>query len=136
MPAINLARLKIQAVHLSEKFSQPEAFVHALDELLDFYTNRTIRATQIAQRLSLPTYHTPSPVLRQIQGELAPLAEAHPLEAISLINALWKSGSLESRLLAAFLAWLHPTPPVHLQLLPACPNGLHTQLISKLSPPS
>jgi hypothetical protein len=103
MPAINLARLKTQASRLSEKFSEPEAFVHDLDEMLDFYTNRTIRPTQTAQRFSLPTYRTPPPVLRQIQGELEPLAESRPLEAITLTNALWKAGSLESRLLAASL---------------------------------
>jgi len=103
MPAINLARLKTQAVRLSEKFSEPEAFIHDLNELLDFYTNRTIRATQIAKRLSLPTFLTPAPVLRQIQAELVPLAETHPIEAIVLINALWKAGSMEARLLAAYL---------------------------------
>ncbi len=110
MPAINLARLKIQAAHLSEKFTDPEAFVRALDELLDFYTNRTMRATQTAQRFSIPTYRTPSPVLRQIRGELEPLAEAHPLDAVSLVNALWKSGSLEARILAAFLLGTIPIP--------------------------
>ena len=103
MPAINLARLKTQASRLSEKFSKPEEFVHDFTEMLDYYTNRTIRSTQTARRFSLPTYRTPPPVLRQIQGELEPLAESHPLEAIALTNALWKAGSLESRLLAASL---------------------------------
>jgi hypothetical protein len=103
MPAINLARLKTQAARLSEKFNKPEAFVRDLNELLDFYTNRTIRATQIAQRLSLPTYRTPAPVLRQIQAELVPLAGTRPIEAIALIDALWNAGSLEARLLAAYL---------------------------------
>jgi len=103
MPAINLARLKTQASRLSEKFSDPEAFVRDLNEMLDFYTNRTLRSTQTASRFSLPTYRTPSPVLRQIQGELEPLAESHPLEAVALTNTLWKAGSLESRLLAASL---------------------------------
>jgi hypothetical protein len=103
MPAINLARLKIQAVRLSEKFNQPEAFIHDLNELLDFYTNRTIRATQIATRFSLPTYSTPAPVLRHIQAELVPLIENHPFEAFVLTDALWEAGSLESRLLAASL---------------------------------
>jgi hypothetical protein len=103
MPAINLARLKTQAVRLSEKFSEPDAFVHDLNELLDFYTNRTIRATKITRRLSLPTFRTPAPVLRIIQAELVPLAEIHPNEAITLTNALWKAGSLEARLLAAYL---------------------------------
>lgn len=103
MPAINLARLKTQAARLSEKFGEPGAFIRDLNEMLDYYTNRTIRATQIAQRLSLPTYHTPAPVLRQIQGELVPLAGTHPVEAIALTNALWSAGSLEARLLAAYL---------------------------------
>jgi hypothetical protein len=115
MPAINLAQLKTKAARLSEKFSEPEAFVHDLSEFLEFYSNRTIRATQIAQRLSLPTYRTPTPVLQQIQSELVPLAGTHPIEAIGLINALWKAGSLETRLLAAFL--LGSIPPE--QALPA-----------------
>jgi hypothetical protein len=115
MPAINLARLKTQAAQLSEKFGETETFVRDLNELLDFYTNRTIRATQIAQRLSLPTFRTPAPVLRQVQAEIAPLAEIHPAEAIALAEALWKAGSLESRLLTASL--LGSIPPV--QAIPA-----------------
>ncbi len=115
MPAINLARLKTQTARLSEKFSEPEAFVRALNELLDFYTNRTIRSTQIAQRLSVPTYRTPAPVLRQIQAELASLAGTRSIEAIALTNALWKAGTFEARLLAAYL--LGSIPPA--QAIPA-----------------
>jgi hypothetical protein len=103
MPAIDLARLKIQVARLSEKFREPIKFVNELNELLDFYTNRTIRTSQIAQRLSLRTYNTPAPVLRQIKVELLPLAETESAKAIALTDALWKSASLESRLLAAFL---------------------------------
>ena len=103
MPAIDLARLKIQAARLAEKFDEPQAFLLSLNELLGFYTNRTIRAAQIAQRLSVPTYQTPRPVLRQIESELAMLAENHPAETINLSDTLWKAGSLESRLLAAYL---------------------------------
>ena len=111
MPAIDLARLKTQAARLTEKFGQPEGFILDLNELLDFYTNRTIRLTQIIQRYSLPTYHTPRPVLRQIQGELAPLAETRPVEAVALTKALWEAGSLESRLLAASLLGSIPSAP-------------------------
>jgi len=109
MPAIDLARLKTQAARLSEKFGQPQAFVHDLNELLDLYTNRTIRATQTARRLSLPTYHTPRPVLRQIESELDVSAVSRPEEAIALTKALWEAGSLESRLLAAYLLGNIPT---------------------------
>jgi len=109
MSAINLAHLKTQAARLSEKFRQPAAFVHDLNELLDFFSNRTIRTTQIVQRLSVPTYRTPRPVQRRIEQELAPLAEAHPSDAVALIRALWEAGSLESRLLAAYLLGCIPS---------------------------
>ena len=124
MPAIDLARLKIQAARLAEKFGEPQAFLRALNELLGYYTNRTIRAAQIAQRLSLPTYHTPRPVLRQIESELAVLAENQPDEAIALSEALWEAGSLESRLLAAYLLGNIPSDQAILALtrLPAWLN--------------
>ncbi len=108
MPAINLARLKTQAARLSDKFGEPEAFLHDLNEVLDYYTNRTIRSTQTVKRLSLPTYHTPAPVLRQIQFELDPLAQSRPTEAVVLVKAMWKAKSLKSRLLADAFTWLHP----------------------------
>jgi hypothetical protein len=103
MPAIDLTRLKIQAVRLAEKFAEPEAFLRVLNEMLDFYTNRTIRQAQVVQRLSATTYHTPRPVLRQIESELIPLAEGQPDQALNLIKVLWEADSLESRLLSAFL---------------------------------
>ena len=108
MPAIDLSRLKTQAARLSEHFGQPEAFLRELHELLDHYTNRTMRPAQIAQRLALPTYRTPRPVLRQIEAELAPLAEARPREATVLLYALWEAGYLETRLLAARLLGMIP----------------------------
>lgn len=110
MPAIDLARLKTQAARLADRFGEPEVFVSDLQEMLDFYTNHTRRVSQDTRRLSLPTYHTPTPVLRQIERELDPLAESRPLEAVILVNALWKVATLESRLLAARL--LGRIPPV------------------------
>jgi len=103
MPAINLAHLKIQAVHLADKFGEPEAFALDLKVVLDTYTNRTIRSTQKTQQSILPTYHTPTPVLRQIQSELKPLAETRPAEGLALVDALWKENYLEARVLAAWL---------------------------------
>lgn len=135
MPAINLARLKTQASRLSEKFSEPEAFLHDLNEMLDFYTNRTMRSTQTARRYSLPTYRTPPPVLRQIQGELEPLAETHPIEAIALTNALWKAGSLESRRLAASLLGSIPlaqSTPAIIQLPDWLAKSTDKQILSAL----
>jgi hypothetical protein len=108
MPAIELARLKIQTARLAEKFGEPQAFLRDLNELLGFYTNLTIRATQTARRLSLSTFHTPRPVLRQIENELTGLAGRHPTEALALTDVLWEGNSLESRLLAAYLLGIIP----------------------------
>lgn len=108
MPAIDLARLKTQVARLSGQFSDPQAFLHSLNELLEFYTNHTKRFSQVAKRLSLPTFHTPMPVLRQVEHELTPLAGSMPEEAVVLTDALWKAGSLESRTLAARLLGMIP----------------------------
>jgi hypothetical protein len=108
MPAIDLARLKTQAARLAENFSNHPLFLRELHEMLDLYTNRTMRVSQVVKRLSLPTYHTPLPVLRQIERELAPLADRFPVKGVLLANELWKDGSLESRLLAARLTGMLP----------------------------
>lgn len=108
MPAIDLARLNLQAAQLAEHFSNPPAFLRALHEMLEYYTNRTKRASQVAQKLSLPSHHTPPQVLRVIERELAPLAESAPQKGMLLINALWQDGWLESRLLAARLTGTLP----------------------------
>jgi hypothetical protein len=124
MPAIDLARLKLQAARLVGNFAEPETFLRELNETLDFYTNRTIRTAQVVQRLSAPTYHTPRPVLRQIESELATLAETQPHEAVNLIKVLWEANSLEARLLAAFLLGNVPSDQAipTLRLLPAWIN--------------
>ena len=123
MPAINLAILKTQAARLAENFSEPQVFVRALNGLLDHYTNRTIRAAQTAQRLSLPTYHTPAPVLRQILSEMASLPDSKPGEAVALTETLWDAGTLESRLLATSL--LGRIPLTHaLHLIARLPDWL------------
>jgi hypothetical protein len=113
MPAIDLARLKTQAARLAEKFTEPEAFLRDLNELLDSYTNRTMRTSQVVRKLSLSTYHTPAPVMRQIERELHALAEAQPAEGVKLVYALWEARSLETRLLSArLLGMLPPTQGV------------------------
>jgi hypothetical protein len=123
MPAIDLARLKTQAARLADNFSNHMAFLKELHEMLERYTNRTMRASQVAQRLSVPTYHTPAPVLRQIERELAPKADQFPGKGIILVNELWKDGSLESRLLAARLTGMIP-PADAMSLLSRLPDWL------------
>jgi len=115
MPAIDLARLKKQTAQLADTFGEPPAFLRELREILDFYVNRSLRSQGVAPSSVLPTYRTPAVVLRQIEKELGPVAEKHPLQALELADALWDEGWLETKLLAAFL--LGRIPPQEERLL-------------------
>lgn len=115
MPAIDLARLKKQTAQLADLFDQPSAFLREVREILEFYVNRTLRSQSVAPSSVLPTYRTPSVVLRQIETELGPIAEKRPIQALELADALWDEGWLETRLLAAFL--LGRLPPQEERLL-------------------
>lgn len=104
MPAIQLARLKQQAVLISGSFDRPEAFVSGFLAVLNFYADRTFRPGQTgAPSTLLPAYNVPKPVLRQVQGELAPLVNANPDRALELADLLWTKEVLECKLLAAAL---------------------------------
>jgi len=121
MPAIDIARLKMQAAVLVEKFDQPPVFLKGLHEILDLYADRTLRVGVVAAPVSvLPAYRTPQAVLRQIEMELAPLAGAFPEQAMALTDALWKDGHLETRLLAAtLLGRINPKTPLLLERVSA-----------------
>ena len=104
MPAIDLARLKKQAAQLADLFDQPAAFIRELREVLEFYVNRTLRTRDaVAISSTLPTYRTPSVILRRIESELSPLAAQNADQALELADELWDVGYLETHLLAAFL---------------------------------
>ena len=115
MPAIDLARLKKQTAHLADLFDQPSTFLSEHREILDFYVNRSLRSQGVAPSSVLPTYRTPTVVLRQIETELSSVAEKQPIQALELADALWDEGYLETRLLAAFL--LGRIPPQEERLL-------------------
>lgn len=115
MPAIDLARLKKQTAQLADLFDQPTVFLREHREILDFYVNHSLRSQGVAPSSVLPTYRTPTVVLRQIENELGPVAERQPIQALELADALWDEGWLETRLLAAFL--LGRIPPQEERLL-------------------
>ncbi|MFT3895168.1 MAG: DNA alkylation repair protein [Anaerolineales bacterium] len=115
MPAIDLARLKKQTAHLADLFDQPADFLREHREILDHYVNRTLRTLSVAPSSVLPTYRTPSVVLRHIENELGPVAEKRPIQALELADGLWDEGWLETRLLAAYL--LGRIPPQEERLL-------------------
>src|SRR5512132_2920215 len=115
MPAIDLARLKKQTARLADLFDQPADFLREHREVLDHYVNRTLRTLSVAPSSVLPTYRTPTVVLRHIENELGPVAERQPIQALELADALWDEGWLETKLLASFL--LGRIPPQEERLL-------------------
>ena len=120
MPAIDIARLKIQAATLVEKFDQPAAFLHDLHEILDLYADRTLRASVAAPASVLRSYRAPQSVLKQIEMELAPLTATFPEQSMALTDALWKDGYLETRLLAAaLLGRIDPRTPLLIERISA-----------------
>jgi hypothetical protein len=121
MPAVDIARLKTQAVVLVEKFDQPAVFLKELHEVLDLYADRTLRVGVVAAPVSvLPAYRAPQSVLRQIEMELGPLASTFPEQSMALTDALWKEGYLETRLLAAaLLGRIHPETGLLLERITA-----------------
>lgn len=113
MPAIQPARLKLQASLLAEHFEQPAAFLRSLHYLLDFYSDRAVRHGESGKPRSLmPSYNVRAPVLRHLLLELEPLAEKDPAAGLSLSDALWGQNSLEFRLLACMLLGKIPLTPV------------------------
>lgn len=112
MPAIQLAKLKIETIHLAEKFNQPSKFVRHLHALCDHYAERTRRPGQAGEPPPLlSTYKVPAPVLRQVVKELSPYIEADNTAGIELADALWEEPYLEFRLVAAsILGMTEPLP--------------------------
>ncbi len=109
MPAINLAQLNKETARLADLFDQPEDFILELREMLESYVNRTLRTRDtVAPSSVLPTYRTPSAILRKIESTLRPLAKENADKALELADELWDAGSLETRLLAAYLLGLIP----------------------------
>jgi hypothetical protein len=127
MPAIQPDRLKAQVTQIGEDFMQPSRYAQRLHDLLDFYADRTRRPGQLGSRVPiLPHYHTPAPVIREVQRSLAAqAAAAGPQAALSLIDALWADEAYEPRIIAAYLLsrsgldpttlaqrlaeWIHPS---------------------------
>ena len=109
MPAINLARLRKQAVELAQYFFEPKRFDFHFTELLDFYSNRTIKpGKQTSNNTYFKAYKVQDPVLRTIMDEIRPLVIQSPDAALSLANLLWGEMVLEKRIFATRMLELQP----------------------------
>jgi len=133
MPAIQPAKLRMQAARLAELFDQPAALARALRGLLELYSDRTHRAGQSGEPPPLlASYNVPAPVVRQVLNELRLRARQDAGPTLMLCRIMWDEPYLEVRLAAASLlgmapveppqpvldlvnAWLHPLPEERLQ---------------------
>jgi hypothetical protein len=112
MPAIDLVRLRQEALQLTELFSNPSAFLRQLYNLLEAYAQpASRRGDGQHSAVTLPTFRVPPAVLKQIHFELQAMAQADPGQALSLADALWAQRSLEHRILAARLLGSAPVIP-------------------------
>lgn len=113
MPAVQLARLKIQIDDLASVFTRPVVFQKKLADLLDFYANRAYRPGQaVRTKTLLPTYHVAPLIIRYMEQAFSRLCQEQPAAALELIDCLWQDTYLEPRLLAAaLLGSIALTPP-------------------------
>ncbi len=136
MPAIQPARLKIQTTALVQSFSDSGRLVQELHELLDFYADRTRRPGRVgAPHPILHTYQVPSPVMRQIWRELAPLVELDPKTSLSLADSLWREENLECRKLAIqVLGQIPAIPPEPIleRVVPWAESDIESRLLEDL----
>ena len=101
MPAIQLARLKIQITDLLQYFDRPNDFLRELHLLFGYYADRTRRHGQSGTPKPLiQAYNVPKQVLRRIKSDIAVHVEEDPEAAIRLGDHLWDDNWYESRLLA------------------------------------
>ena len=124
MPAIDLTKLKKQSAELVILFDQPDAFLKQFKEILQFYTNRTLRVNQVVQRPNLPTYNTPRPVLFQIENAIEKMGDKYPEAAINLTKSLWDASFYEAQLLSAFILGTI-SPALTISLLSSLPEKLY-----------
>ena len=124
MPAIDLTRLKMQSAKLINLYDRPIDFLHHLENVLEYYRNRTLRVDPVSIKSDLPSYQTPRPVIQQIENDLEKLGEQSPSAAVELVISLWNASIFESRLLSAFILGTIP-PSAAMSVLTNLPDWLY-----------
>ncbi len=104
MPAVQLARLRIQIVRLSELFQDPPAFRQGLESLLEHYGDRSYRhGEEIIESGQIPSFNVPPLVMRQLEMELNRVTGDVIQCNFELLDSIWKSEYREMRQIAIFL---------------------------------
>jgi hypothetical protein len=104
MPAVELSRLSTQIRLVSQHFASANDFVKQLNELYEFYSDRTFNKSDASSRnLTLPAYNVTPLINHQCELAFGKLCQENPLSSLDVIDALWQQPRLEPRRLAAFL---------------------------------
>jgi hypothetical protein len=113
MPGLQLDKLRLESANLVGKFSKPDLFRYELLELLDFYSNRTFRASQVTlPGKLLSSYHVPDRVIWQIKKDLEAQIASHSQSAgLDCAALLWKGESIEEMSLAVYILGRVSTDP-------------------------
>jgi hypothetical protein len=113
MPAVQLARLKIQVDQLVWQFTRPLDFQRGLKNLLETYADWSYHPGESIEPGSLlPAYHVAPLLLAQIEQQLTRQCQEMPAAALALADALWLDAYFEPRLLAAFILGQIPLKPM------------------------
>jgi hypothetical protein len=101
MPAIQLARLKIQISKLLTFFDSPSDFILELHVIFEFYADRTRRPGQSGKPKPLiQAYNVPRQVMRRLYSDISSFVVDDPEGGIELADRLWEDSWFECRLLA------------------------------------
>lgn len=102
MPAIDPERLKQQIGRLLDVVSDPVELQRGCIELLDFYTDRTVKSIAIGEAdEAYLTFGAPKPLMRALSLGLRTRLEDQPMASFPAAAALWEAGYRETRILAA-----------------------------------
>jgi hypothetical protein len=113
MPAVQLARLKIQVDQLVWQFTRPQDFQRGLKNLLETYADWSYRPGEAIQPGSLlPAYHVAPLMMHQVEQQLTRQCHEMPAAALALADALWQDEYFEPRQLAAFILGQTPLKPM------------------------
>ena len=101
MSAVDLSILNNRIQSLQLYRSDPEIYLHKLEDLLNLYSTEKIKLGEtIALQTLLPQKNVPNLVLEKVVETFPSLTQDFPENVIFIIDLLWKREELEFKLLA------------------------------------
>lgn len=110
MASININKLRFQIADLVAHFSDPDLFYKCFLEIMDQYSQRSLRkGSESTVNSFLPTFNCPDQVINQIIIGLQDKIRLEPVNALHIADQLWMDRYLESHELAALILGHIPT---------------------------